>query len=136
LSKGALYWYFESKKELFLFMFQEITGQFSQALEVLADDEETSPVEKLRAGLTLFRTELEEMVPLFGVMIKAWMLTRHDRNVERLTRKLYEPYLNIVSRIIEEGVASGEFRADSPRATAMVVMTLLDGIALALGTGL
>ena len=39
-------------------------------------------------------------------------------------------------RIIEEGVASGELRVDSARAMAMVIMTLFDGITLALGTGL
>jgi hypothetical protein len=41
-----------------------------------------------------------------------------------------------MTRIIEEGVANGEFQIDSPQATTLVIMTLFDGIILAMGTGL
>jgi len=68
--------------------------------------------------------------------MEAWTLTRHDEDVERLTREIYELYVDTLTRIIQEGVASGEFRTDSPRATALVVLTLFDGIMMALGTGL
>jgi len=137
LSKGTLYWYFKSKKELFLALFQEIMAQFGQAWESVVADEEASATDKLLASLTLIRTKFEEMVPFFGVMMmEAWALTRHDEDVERLTRELYESYVGTVARIVEEGVASGEFCTDSPPATALVIMTLFDGIVMALGTAL
>jgi hypothetical protein len=69
-------------------------------------------------------------------MMEAWALTRHDEDVERLTRELYEPYLKIMTHIIEEGIAGGEFQVESSRATTLVIMTLFDGIILAMGTGL
>jgi AcrR family transcriptional regulator len=136
LSKGTLYWYFKGKKELFLALFQEIMDRFGQAWESIVADEEASATDKLLASLALIRTELEEMLPFFGVMMEAWALTRHDEDVERLTRELYEPYVEMVARIVEEGVASGEFCVDSPQATALVIMTLFDGIMMALSTGL
>lgn len=136
LSKGALYWYFESKKELFLSLFQEVMGQFSQTWESIVN-EKASATDKLLSSLALFRTEFKEFVPFFGVLMEAWALTLHDEDVENLTRELYEPYLDIMTRIVEEGITSGEFRVVSSQATALVVMTLFfDGIALALGTGL
>ena len=136
LSKGALYWYFESKKELFLSLFQEVMGQFSQTWESIVN-EKASATDKLLSSLALFRTEFKEFVPFFGVLMEAWALTIHDEDVENLTRELYEPYLDIMTRIVEEGITSGEFRVVSSQATALVVMTLsFDGIALALGTGL
>jgi AcrR family transcriptional regulator len=136
LSKGSLYWYFKSKKELFLGLFRDLMAQFGQAWEFIAADEEASATDKLLASLALFRAEFVEMVPLFGVLMEAWALTRHDEDVQRLTRELYEPYLEIMAHIIEEGVASGEFQVDSPQATTLVIMTLFDGIILAMGTGL
>ena len=136
LSKGSLYWYFKSKKELFLSLFQEMMAQFGQAWESIVADEEVSATDKLLASLALIRTEFEEMIPFFGMMMEAWTLTRHDEDVERLTRKLYEPYVDMVTRIVEEGVASGEFHVDSPQATALVVITLFDGIMMAMSTGL
>jgi len=136
LSKGTLYWYFKSKKELFLSLFQELMAEFGQAWEAIVADQEATATDKLRASLSLFRAEFVEMVPLFGVLMEAWALTSHDEDVQRLTLELYEPYLDIMARIIEDGVASGEFQVDSPQATTLVIMTLFDGIILAMGTGL
>ena len=136
LSKGSLYWYFKSKKELFISLFQEVMGQIGQAWESIAANQEASATDKLRASLALFRAELGEMVPFFSVMMEAWALTRYDEDVESIIQELYGPYLNIMIHIIEEGVASGELRVESVRAMALVIMTLFDGITLALGTGL
>jgi AcrR family transcriptional regulator len=136
LSKGTLYWYFKSKKELFLSLFQEVMGELGQAWGAIMADEEASATDKLLASLALFRAELGEMVPFFGVMMEAWALTRYDEDVEGMIQELYGPYLDIMIRIIEEGVASSEFRVESARAMALVIMTLFDGITLALGTGL
>lgn len=136
LSKGTLYWYFKSKKELFISLFQEVMRQLAQTWEAIAADKEASATDKLRASMTLFRVELKEMVPFFGVMMEAWALTRYDEDVESMIQELYGPYLDIMIHIIEEGVASGELRVQSERAMALVIMTLFDGITLALGTGL
>jgi AcrR family transcriptional regulator len=136
LSKGTLYWYFKGKKELFLSLFQEVMDQLGQTWESIVADEESSATDKLLASIAFFRSELEEMVPFFGVMMEAWALTRHDEDAEGIIREFYEPYLNSMTRVIEEGIASGEFRVESVRAMALVVMTLFDGIVLAMGTGL
>ena len=136
LSKGTLYWYFKGKKELFLSLFLEVMGQLGQSWESIVADEEASATDKLLTSMALFRSELEEIVPFFGVMMEAWALTRHDEDVEDIARKLYEPYLDIMGRVIEEGIASDEFRVESVRATALVILTLFDGITLAMGTGL
>ena len=84
LSKGSLYWYFKSKKELFLSLFQEVMGQLGQAWEAIAANQEASATDKLLASLALFRAELKEMVPFFGVMMEAWALTRYDEDVESI----------------------------------------------------
>lgn len=136
LSKGALYWYFKGKRELFLSLFQEVIGQLGQTWQSITVNQDVSATDKLLASMALFRNELGEMVPLFSVMMEAWALTRHDEDVESLFRGFYQPYLEIMTQIIKEGVASGEFYTGSTTAMALVVMTLYDGIALAIGTGL
>jgi AcrR family transcriptional regulator len=84
LSKGALYWYFKSKKELFLSLFQELMEQYGQAMESVVTGE-AGATEKLRAGLAFIRAGFEEIISFFGVIMEAWTLTRHDEDVERLT---------------------------------------------------
>jgi len=131
LSKGTLYWYFKSKKELFLALVRSIMQQIESGWQVLVDDPDKTATEKLRLTTTLFRVEISEMAPFFGIMMEAWALTRHDPDVEALVKDLYSPYLDIMIHIITEGIASGEFDADSAEATAMVIMILYDGLTLA-----
>ncbi len=136
LSKGALYWYFKGKKELFLSLFNELMSQFGAEWESIAAIEGINATGKLRASLELFRTGMEQLVPFFGVMMEAWALTRHDEDVENLMHEFYAPYVEIMLAIIEEGAASGEFLVTSTRAVSMVILTLFDGITLAMAAGL
>jgi len=136
LSKGALYWYFGSKKELFLSMFQDAMGKFSDDWLPLIDDEKTTATDKLLASLAFFRTELQDLMSFYGVLMEAWALTRHDEDVEALTRQYYQPFLESMTQIIKQGIKSGEFAVESAEATSLVIMTLFDGLMLALGTGL
>jgi AcrR family transcriptional regulator len=136
LSKGTLYWYFDSKKDLFLALFQEVMGELGASWDAIAADPTVSATEKLIASMGLFRSELSEMAPFFAIMMEAWALTRHDEDVEQVIRQLYDPYLAIMAAIIRQGVIDGEFRVGSERAMALIIMTLYDGITLALATGL
>ena len=135
LSKGTLYWYFKSKKDLFISLFQVTMEGFGRAWELIVADASLSARDKLAATFCLYRSQLEGFVPLLGLMVEAWALTRHDEDMEEITRELYAPYLRLMERIIEEGVASGEFSAQAPHAAATVVAILLDGITLAMGIG-
>ena len=42
LSKGTLYWYFKSKKELFLSLVMELLGEMGQHWQAIADNHELS----------------------------------------------------------------------------------------------
>lgn len=136
LSKGALYWYFESKKELFMSMLVEVMEPVIQEWEAIADDENISATQKMQLSLAHFRSLFEEMIDFFNVVMEAWALTQHDEDVEKLTRDFYKPYLAIMSRIIEEGIAQGEFQVKAPRATSAVILTMFDGLTLAVGAGM
>ena len=49
---------------------------------------------------------------------------------------MYQPFLDTMKHIIDIGISQREFEVADPEATALVITTLLDGIMLALGTGL
>jgi AcrR family transcriptional regulator len=133
LSKGTLYWYFKSKKDLFLSLFQMFMGEIGENWTAIADDPEMRATEKVKATIDLFRLELEQIGPYFGIMMEAWALTRQDEDVESLMQGMYEPYMNIMTRILDEGVSNGEFQVADAEATALVIITLYDGMTLAAG---
>ena len=130
LSKGTLYWYFKSKKELFLALIQSVLEPIGQSWDSLIEEPNKTAVEKLRSITSQFRTELGEMASFFGIMMEAWSLTRHDEDVEFVVKGIYKPYLQIMTRIIDEGKSNGELAVDSAQSTAMVILVLYDGLTL------
>ena len=136
LSKGALYWYFQSKKELFLSLFQTMLAKLEREWRMAIESDSMTASQKLLALLSMLRGELGEMASFFGVMMEAWAQTIHDPDVEAMLGEFYKPYVGIVQQIIEEGVANEEFTEVSPEATSVLLVSMFDGLTLALGLGL
>jgi AcrR family transcriptional regulator len=136
LSKGALYWYFESKKALFISLLSDFMTPMGQEWEAIVDDSSLNATQKMKMMLAYFRAQFDEMVEFFGLVIEAWAQTHFDDDVQQLTRDLYKPYQAHMGRILEEGIAQGEFRQADVDATAAVILTLFDGLTLAVGAGM
>jgi AcrR family transcriptional regulator len=133
LSKGALYWYFPSKKALFVGLFRHIMGQLADEWRQLISGEDRSATAKLRASLDFFRTRVEPMAPVFEVMLQAWALTRQDESVAIVARESFAPLVATIREILEQGVAEGTFHVASAADTAMVILTLVRGLVVPLG---
>ena len=136
LSKGALYWYFDSKKQLFIAMLQDFLEYAVHEWELIVDDKTIQATEKLQRSLEFFRAQFEESTDLFGIFIEAWAQSHYDEDVQSLTSELYKPYLDYMQRILEEGIAQGEFQVKDVQATSTVILTLFDGLTLAAGAGM
>jgi AcrR family transcriptional regulator len=133
LSKGTLYWYFKSKKVLFLALVQSIMEELGSGWQSLLNDTDKTAEEKLRFITTSLRVELDQVAPFFGIMMEAWALTRHDPDVEQLVKEMYAPYVDLMTAIIAQGVAGDEFQVESAQATAEMILILYDGLTLAKG---
>lgn len=135
LSKGSLYWYFDSKKALFIALFREFMEQFELAWEAVATGN-NSATEKVLTMLSLLRGEFKEFASFFGVMMEAWAQTLHDEDVVELLDDFYQPYVRMMTQIIEQGIANNEFRVTNVEATTLVLLSMFDGVTLAIGMGI
>jgi AcrR family transcriptional regulator len=136
LSKGTLYWYFPSKKELFISLLDDTMKQFGDEWQVLVDAADVGAIAKLEMSLAFFKTEMVKMSPLVDILLEAWALLRHDEEIAERLRKFYVPFTDLMAGIIEEGMEEGVFDVENPSVSAMVIVTLFDGIMLAISTGL
>jgi AcrR family transcriptional regulator len=136
LSKGTLYWYFPSKKDLFISLLDDGMQRFGSDWRVMLETPDLGAIQKLRTSLSFFKTEIVRMSPLADILLEAWALIRHDEDVEARLREFYIPYVDLMAEIIEDGIAEGVFFVDSSHDVAVVIVTLLDGIMLAISTGL
>jgi AcrR family transcriptional regulator len=136
LSKGTLYWYFPSKKELFLSLLDETMGQYVAYWQMVGDQQDLGAVQKLESILSLFRTEMDQMSSIVDLILEVWALLRHDDDIAGRFVDYYLPSIDLIADIIAGGVEKGVFEVDSPKEAAMVVMSLFDGLLLAMSTGL
>ncbi|MCX5514420.1 TetR/AcrR family transcriptional regulator [Kaistia algarum] len=121
VTKGTIYVYFETKEELFSEMIRHISNPIE---ELLRDsmDLTGSCVGRLQNLLTLLyervsddrhTRELVRLVISEGMRFPPVVAHHHD--------ELIEPLFNLTQALLDEGVATGEFR-DAPAALAPVVV--------------
>ena len=121
VSKGTVYLYFESKEQLFEAVVREAVAPNIARAEALVDAFEGPTPDLLRALFTFVGEVLE--TPLTGVMK---LIVAESGNFPQLARMYADLVLRrafaLMRRILERGVARGEFRPLDPDATVPLVV--------------
>ena len=128
VSQGTIYWYFDSKEELFTAAMLSVFVDFGQEAVASLEACETAS-EKLRA---LGRRMGDFVVGLEGILVMFlgyWASSPSREEVGRFWIDLLVEYKDIIVGIIEEGVERGEFRPVDAEALVWALMGAYDGLA-------
>jgi len=127
LSKGAIYWYYKSKKEVYLSLVdhwvKKYNSGFIQNLEV-----HTSASEQLKGLFDYFLDQYDNDPAAFKILVEFWSLSGRDSDFNDKLQKVYSDFLEYVVRIIQHGMDTGEFRNVNPRITALSILINIEGI--------
>jgi AcrR family transcriptional regulator len=129
LSKGTLYWYFKSKRELFFALFDRILSEMLEPLPAFIEID-APVVERLRilgkatTDAVINSTELTSF-PL-NFMMEAWL----DDTVSDHYFDMLQQFANILEKLLKEGIANGELREMDTFDITWGMMAMLDGIVL------
>ena len=130
ISRGGLYLYFSSTKELFeevLKMEQEDTDDvFAQSIT-----EETTPTDILALFLKEQKKELLNKKPSLGVATYEYFFANAIPGRDNLLKKQFDAAVHVLEGLISAGVDSGEFYCEAPRGCARNIMYLLEGLKIA-----
>ena len=126
LSKGTLYWHFESKKELFISLLSWLIFDFEQEAFVCPDS--ISAGDKIRTIAMLFVDRFEQIIPFTKVILDFWAQTFDDEQVQQMFNSLLQHFQEQLGSIIAEGIASGEFRAVDENQVTLALMGMLDSL--------
>lgn len=130
ISRGGLYLYFSSTKELFeevLKMEQEDTDDvFAQSIT-----EETTPTDILALFLKEQKKELLNKKPSLGVATYEYFFAHAIPGRDNLLKKQFDAAVHVLEGLIDAGVESGEFYCEDPRGCARNIMYLLEGLKIA-----
>lgn len=127
LSKGAIYWYYKSKKEIFLSLVNHWVINFGATLNHIVQ-ENLSASEQLTELFDFFLTAYEQNPKVFKAELEFWSLSSRDPDFHTKTQKVYHELLELVEQILQAGIRSGEFRDLDVKVAALSIMVNLEGM--------
>jgi len=129
LSKGALYWHFKSKKDLFIALVEWFMLQFGEEVSHAWTDN-MSAAEKIRTMVAVTVESSEQMTPFVKVLLDFWAQTSEDAQLLQMFDQLISGYQTQLAVVIEEGIASGEFRPVAAPQLSLALFGMLDALFL------
>jgi TetR/AcrR family acrAB operon transcriptional repressor len=128
LSKGAVYFYFQAKRDLFLALVAEEHENTYSFLEKAENDTRPAAVKLLDLGQQYldYFAGLKSPPRFFLMMCEQAI---RDDEVREEVQAVHQRFLDHSTRIIAQGVAEGSFRSLDPIAVAQVLKALIDGLA-------
>ena len=129
LSKGALYWYFDSKDAIIVSILDQIFDyETAHVREIL--EREGSAKAKLEVFVDTTIKDLEKMKPMMSIFFDFWSLSVRKKTIKQAIKRYYQNFLNLIEPIIEEGIKKGEFRTVEVKETAVALGAIYEGTIL------
>ncbi|MBX2803996.1 MAG: TetR/AcrR family transcriptional regulator [Myxococcales bacterium] len=128
LSKGAVYFYFSSKRDLFLALVQEEHEATYSFLEEADQDGRPAAVKLLDLGQKYldYFAGLKSPPRFFLMMCEQGI---RDDEIREEVQAVHARFVDAAARILAQGMAEGSFRESDPHAIAQMLKALIDGMA-------
>lgn len=127
ISRGGLYLYFESTDQILM-----------EVLQMEADETDDVFTERIAQGdtaadiLTLFlkeqKKELLRKKDNLTVAVYEYFFSHKETEQENMLRKQFDAGVMVIEKLIEAGIASGEFYCEDPKGAAANIMYVLEGM--------
>jgi AcrR family transcriptional regulator len=128
LSKGAVYFYYPSKRDLFLALVREEQEATYSFLEAADHDPRPAAVKLLDLGREYVQYFAGLKTPPRFFLMSSEAAIRDDEIQEELAAT-HQRFVDATTRILAQGMAEGTFREQDPLASAMLFKAMIDGLA-------
>ncbi|MBW1879801.1 MAG: TetR/AcrR family transcriptional regulator [Deltaproteobacteria bacterium] len=128
LSKGAVYFYFSSKRELFLALVRDEHENTYSFLDQAEHDDRAAAVKLIDLGQKYLDYFAGLKSPPRFFLMMSEQAIRDDEIREEL-HAVHLRFVDAATRILAQGMAEGTFRDLDPLALAQILKALIDGFA-------
>jgi TetR/AcrR family transcriptional regulator len=129
VSKGSLYYHFDSKHDLFValfdYWFAELGAEFGDAL-----GSEGTPWERLREAVLSSLQLYTEKEDVFKIFMEFFNIGMKDELFRQKISVFIHQLTEQFSDVVKEGVEAGLFEVEDPEHAVIFVFSMLDGLAL------
>jgi len=127
LSKGSLYWYFNSKEDIIVAI---LDAMFDRETQYLAEiiTRQIGAAEKLELFLDVALADLDGLIPLMPMMFEYWSLINRKQEIRQRIGSYYNGFFAVLTPIIQNGVDSGEFRQVDVNGVVNAIGAIFEGM--------
>lgn len=126
VSKGTLYYYFDSKEELFFELLLNWIEKFEDRWNGPKGDE--SPVKELTEFHRVMMATADEMASFGKLMLEFWANASRKRKLEKILNELLQEYRERIAGVIEVGIKEGTFREVDSWEASSALVAAYDGL--------
>jgi AcrR family transcriptional regulator len=127
VSKGAFYYHFSSKQDLFLELLERWLTVLDEQLEGVRTEEANVP-EQLLNMTGMIRQVFQVAQHQLPIFLEFWTKAAHDPAVWEATIAPYRRYRAFFADMIQCGVTAGQLRSVEPDTAARVIVSLAVGL--------
>ena len=127
MSKGAIYWYYKSKKDLYLDLVNYWVMRYSDMVTKIMEKDQKASLQ-LKQILNYFIDEYEKDPEPFKALTEFWSMAQKDDDFHNKVQKVYAAFLEVIESIITNGKNSGEFKNVNTRIAALSIMINIETI--------
>ena len=91
LSKGAIYWYYKSKKDVYLSLIDYWFNEYSEGIFNCLEDKQSSS-DKLRALFEYFVDQFDKNPDTFKIMVEFWRASGLDQDFNDKVQEIYSQF--------------------------------------------
>ncbi len=125
ITKGAVYWHFENKEELFQAILEEIRARWIETVQQPLS-KETAPIPQLETLFDCY-SKLFAEAPETCLFLQRILLEGHKEFSPQVAR-VFTQTARFIARIIDDGKAHGAFHSDlDSKVTAHMILGSLSG---------
>ena len=129
VSKGTLYWYFESKDAIIKALLQHLCDQEVQEVTAMLVAE-GSASERLLVLSQQLASKFEQLEKLIPIIHEFYATASRDPVVQRMLADYFQAYREPLAALIRQGTKRGEFHLPDAEAAATIIESIFEGLAL------
>lgn len=127
LSKGAIYWYFKGKRDIFIFLIEQHLEKDKIIWERLLKEYELGPDFLIKAGLLYLKKHFEDekLSPFFTEFIAE---SYRDKKIRKKLNKVYKRWIEMVKEAFDMVIKEGKMKKFDTKSLSISLIALIEGL--------
>lgn len=127
LSKGAIYWYFKGKRDIFIFLIEQHLEKDKIIWERLLKEYELGPDFLIKAGLLYLKKHFEDekLSPFFTEFIAE---SYRDKKIRKKLNEVYKRWIEMVKEAFDMVIKEGKMKKFDTESLSISLIALIEGL--------